>query len=313
MTGASGFIGKTLCRELTEKNYRVCCVYRVSPLINQSSISIGNIDTKTKWQNALTGVEVVVHLAARVHVMNKTASDSLAAFREVNVGGTLNLARQAAKAGVLRFIYLSSIKVNGEKTTFRPFTEENEVEPRDPYGQSKLEAEKGLWEIARQTGLEVVIVRPPLVYGPGVKANFFRLLDFVKKEIPLPFGSVKNLRSLVFLDNLVDFLILCIEHPNAADETFLISDCDDLSTPAIIQCIAKHMNTHIRLVPIPVGALRLAGKIVGKSAQINRICDSLQVDMSKAKMILGWNPPFSVDEGFKKTVEWFTHCHFCGD
>ncbi len=306
VTGSNGFVGKSLCNYLSLKNFAVHRAVRAKSKDNQENIfAVGDIGGTTDWRDALSGVDTIVHLAARVHVMADSSSDPLGAFREVNVDGTLNLARQAVATKVRRFIFLSSIKVNGEETFGHPFTEEDNGAPHDPYGQSKFEAEKGLTEIARETGLEVVIVRPPLVYGPEVKANFLRLLCWVKKGVPLPLGRVNNRRSFIFLDNLVDFLATCIDHPAAVGETFLVADGEDLSISELIKSIALHMNLPVRLIPVPVVLLSVVGRLLGKSAEVHRLCGSLQVDVSKAKKVLDWRPPSSFDEGLKKTVSWY--------
>ena len=304
-------------------------------------VVVGDIGPETDWSDALSGIEGIVHLAARVHVMRESAADPLAAFRLVNVASTERLVRQAAEAGVKRLVYISSVKVNGERTGDRGqrsevrgqekaevgsqksevrgrrsevrgrecelkevFSEKDVPEPQDPYAVSKWEAEQILAEISSATGIEIVIIRPPLVYGPNVRANFLRLLRWVNKGVPLPLGMVDNRRSLVSLDNLVDFLITCIEHPAAAGETFLVSDGEDLSTPALIRRIALSMNIPARLIPVPVCLLRLGGSLLGKKSEVDRLCGSLQVDISKAKSVLGWKPPLSVDEGLAKTADW---------
>lgn len=269
-------------------------------------VAVGEIGPTTDWSTALRDVQVVVHLAARVHVMHDTNADPLAAYREVNTDGALNLASQAVAHGVRRFVYVSSIKVNGEETMpDRPFTEEDHPAPLNPYGISKLEAEQLLSDIAATTNMEVVIIRPSLVYGPQVKANFLRLLQIVNNGLPLPFASVRNKRSLIFLDNLIDFIMCCLTHPAASGETFFVSDGEDLSISELIRRIAFHMGRPARLLSVPEKLLQFGAKLTAKTAEIDRLCGSLQVDISKAKRILGWIPPISVDEGIKKTVEWF--------
>jgi UDP-glucose 4-epimerase len=236
--------------------------------------------------------------------MRETMMDPLEAFRQVNVAGTLNLARQAAEAGVRRFVYVSSIKVNGERS--RPgvaFTAEDTPHPEDPYGLSKREAEVGLRALSHETGLEVVIIRPPLVYGPGVNANFLRLMRLVERGIPQPLGAVYNHRSLVSVDNLVDLLVHCLDDPRAAGETFLVSDGEDLSTPRLIREIASAMGRPARLLPVPVSVLRLAGRLSGRSGVVERLCGSLRVDIGKTCERLDWTPPLSVQEGIRRTVE----------
>jgi len=252
------------------------------------------------WGKVLVGVSTVVHLAARVHVMHETETDPLTAFRAVNVGGTLKLARQAAAAGVKRFVFISSVKVNGESTSSgKAFTELDAPNPQDAYGQSKHEAEQGLRQLSADTGMEVVIIRPPLVYGPGVKANFAALMRAVQRGWPLPLGAVHNQRSLVALSNLVDFIVTCLTHPAAANQTFLVSDGEDLSTPDLIRRMARAMNRPARLLPVPVWALQAVALLLGKGDAVQRLCGNLQVDISKARKLLGWNPPVSVDEGLR--------------
>ena len=343
VTGANGFIGRALCKRLLADEYQVRGAVRGAAQMTAlpsgvEGAMVGNIGPETDWSEALDGIDGIVHLAARVHVMRESAADPLAVFRQVNVVGTERLARQAAEAGVKRMVYLSSIKVNGERTDpqitqitrirkkgtevsrlrkatpcqggqegeLKEFFSEKDVpEPQDPYAVSKWEAEQLLAEISSATGMETVIIRPPLVYGPNVRANFLRLLRWVNKGIPLPLGMVNNRRSLVSLDNLVDFLITCIEHPTAAGETFLVSDGEDLSTPALIRRIALSMNIPARLIPVPVCLLCLGGSLLGKKSEVDRLCRSLQVDISKAKSVLGWKPPLSVDEGLAKTADWY--------
>lgn len=308
VTGGNGFIGSYLCHYLRSQAISVKQVVRTSSKCSdENCLELGNIDGSTNWQDTLVGIDTVVHLAARVHVMNDPLYDPLPEYKLINVDGTINLAKQAALQGVRRFVFLSSIKVNGEATFGKPFSVEDKPAPVDPYGQSKLEAEFALWQIAKETGLEVVVVRPPLVYGPGVKANFLRLLQWVKKAVPLPFACDNNYRSFISLDNIVSFLFVCIEHPAAAGRVFLVSDGEDLSTPELIRRIASHMHCSVRLIPVPLGLLRLGGSLFGKTAVVDRLCGSLQVDICKAEQILDWHPPVSVDDGLKKTVSWFLH------
>ena len=322
VTGATGFIGQALSLSCIKRGFQIQRAIRVNQeqfsnkKIKKSGktgdfVCVGSIGSHTDWSNALQDIDAVVHLAARVHVMQDKSENPLEAFREVNTAGTDRLAGEAAKAGVKRFVYLSSIKVNGENTgpsggKCNIFFSGNDIpSPRDPYAVSKWEAEQILHTIAKETGMEVVIVRPPLVYGPAVKANFLRLLKIVDRGVPLPLGSIKNARSLVCLDNLVDFLITCVNHPDAAGKTFVVSDGKDLSTPELIRKIAQFMGRPCRLFPFPPSLLRFVGKLAGKEAMIDRICGSLHVDISKARNVLGWDPPVSVDEGLRKTVEWY--------
>jgi nucleoside-diphosphate-sugar epimerase len=262
---------------------------------------IGDIGPETKWNDALAGVDSVVHLAARAHIMNDEVADPLAEYRRVNVDGTRNLARQAAAAGVKRFIFISSIGVNGNINT-RPFTEDDTPNPAELYAQSKWEAEQGLWEIQRETGMELVIIRPPLVYGPSAPGNFGSLLKWVEKGIPLPLGAVHNRRSLVALDNLVDFIITCIDHPAAANQTFLVADGEDLSTTELLRRVGRAMGKPVRLIPVPMGLLQAGARLLGKQEMARRLCGSLQVDIAKARTMLSWKPPVAVDEGLRRAV-----------
>jgi UDP-glucose 4-epimerase len=264
---------------------------------------VGDLTSYNDWGHALKGISVVVHAAARVHVMNDTATDPLIEFRRVNLQGTLNLARQAATSGVRRFVFISSIKVNGEATVLgSPFFADDVPTPLDAYGVSKMEAEQGLRQIAADTGMEVVIIRPPLVYGPGVKANFAALMRAVQRGWLLPLGAVYNQRSLVALDNLVDFIITCTTHPLAANQTFLVSDGQDLSTTQLIREMAQAAGVTARLLPVPVPWLRAAARVLGKADSVDRLCGNLQVDISKARTLLGWMPPVSVTEGLRRAV-----------
>jgi nucleoside-diphosphate-sugar epimerase len=307
VTGATGFIGSALVAELAVRQFNVHQVPR-------SSVDVA-------------GAQCVIHCAARAHIMRDEALDPLTEYRRVNEQGTLDLARQAAVEGVKRFVFLSSVKVNGESTDGLPrpfgarndgpgatsslgavkprgdpFTVHDEPRPEDAYGLSKWEAEQGLWEIASQTGMEVVVVRPPLVYGPGVKGNFARLLDLVRSGVPLPLAAVNNRRSFIGLDNLVDLLILCVDHPKAAGQTLLVSDVQDLSTPELLRMIANAMGRPARLFPVPVPLLRLAGRALGRLNEVDRLVGSLQFDSSSTRELLGWTPPVSVEEGIKRMV-----------
>ncbi|MCF8026410.1 MAG: SDR family oxidoreductase [Desulfobacteraceae bacterium] len=295
VTGAAGFVGRRVCQS-AEKIFSVRPAMR-SPGNMAGGIAVGDITSGTDWSRALEGVDGVVHLAARVHVMDENTVDPLAEFRRVNVDGTANLARQAARAGVQRFVFISSVKVNGEATfPGQAFTAEDSAAPQDPYAISKQEAEEELHRLAAETGLEVVIIRPPLVYGPGVKANFLRLMKAVYKGLPLPLGLVRNKRSLVAIDNLVDLIITCVEHPAAAGQTFMVSDGQDLSTPELVRKLAYAMGRPARLLPVPPALLRLGGKVTGKTAEVERLIGSLRVDIGHTCDTLGWRPPVSVDE-----------------
>jgi len=264
------------------------------------------INERTEWAQGLLGQDVVIHCAARAHIMNEEVADPLEEYRRVNVDGTLNLAQQAADTGVKRFIYISSIKVNGESTSGSgPFTEKATAKPLDPYGVSKFEAEEGLKKIAVDTGMEVVIIRPPLVYGAGVKANFLNLLKLSNTGLPLPFGLVNNKRSMVYVENLVDFIVKCIDNPTAANQTFLISDNDNLSLSCLLQLIRKSMNKSARLIPVPIFLFKLAGLMFRKQDVMDRLVGDLQVDSSKAMSLLDWKPPYTVEQGIQATVDSF--------
>lgn len=304
ITGASGFLGHALVRRLCAEGREVTAVSR-----SKSTQPPAHWETVERYEEVwplLAGQSCVVHLAARVHVMGDTAIDPLAEFRLANVDLTLYLARQAAQAGVRRFLYISSVKVNGEVTLpGRPFRADDEPAPLDPYGISKMEAELGLRKIAAETGLDVVVIRPPLVYGPGVRANFRALLLAVRRGLPLPLGAIDNRRSLVSLDNLLDLIVTCIGHPAAANQTFLVSDGDDVSTPELVRRIAKAMGRPARLIPVPVWLLQAATTMLNKPDMAQRLCGSLQLDIEKTRQLLGWRPPLSLDTGMKLVVEGF--------
>ncbi len=308
ITGASGFVGRPLCTELLRRGHEVVSAVRAAGAEHSGARQIitGSIDGGTDWSAALCHVEVLIHLAARVHVMQDTSADPLAEFRRVNVQGTENLARQAAHAGAKRLVYVSSIKVNGEATSAgQPYSERDTPAPQDPYGQSKWEAERALLQVAHETGLEVVIVRPPLVYGAGVKGNFERMMQAVASGIPLPFASVHNRRDLVYVGNLVDALIACATHPAAAGQTYLVSDGEPVSTPGLLRHLAGAMGVPARLLPLPPALLRLAGKLAGKPEQIERLLGSLQVDSGKIRRELNWHPPYSLQQGVQATADWY--------
>ncbi len=278
--------------------------------IEEGIVVVEDINPSTDWSTALPGVDCVVHLAARVHVMHETATDALAAFRKVNVEGTLNLARQAADAGVRRFIFISSIKVNGEQTApGQVFEADDQPMPQEPYGLSKWEAEQRLMELAEDSGMEVVIIRPPLVYGPGVKANLLSMMRWLAKGVPLPLGAIRNQRSLIALDNLIDFIRICIEHPAAANQVFLVADGEDLSTTELLMRFGDALGKPARLLPVPVWLLKVAAAMVGRRGIAQRLCGSLQVDISKARDLLGWTPPVSVDEALGETAREFKLKH----
>ncbi|QNH76400.1 SDR family oxidoreductase [Pseudomonas protegens] len=310
LTGASGFVGRAVLERLSSVSAHQLTVAIRKPLqglaVTTNAAQISQIDGATDWTRILPDCDVVIHAAARVHVMQELSVDPLATFRKVNVEGTLNLARQAAQRGVRRFIFISSIKVNGEETSLDvPYTADSELLPLDPYGISKMEAEKGLVTIASQTGMEVVIIRPPLVYGPGVKANFLTMMQWLYKGVPLPFGSIHNRRSLVALDNLVDLIITCINHPKAANQVFLVSDGDDLSTTALMRKMGDALGKPARLLPVSSGVLTFFADLLGKASLSQRLCGSLQVDITKNRELLGWTPPVNVDSALILTAKYF--------
>jgi len=302
ITGATGFVGHAVLK----KSSSAVVLGRSLPLGFDGYYIRDNISSISDYSGCFESVSTIVHCAARVHVMSDDSEDPLLAFREVNTAGTLNFARQAAESGVKRFIFISSIKVNGELTSVdSKFTSIDEAAPEDPYGISKHEAEQGLIELSKETGMEVVIIRPPLVYGPGVKGNFFNLLKLSKLPIPLPFGLIDNSRSMIYLDNLVDLILTCIDHPKAANRVFLASDDDDLSLAGLLTLIRQAMNKPLLLLPIPFFLFNLLGKLSGKSELIGRLIGNLQVDISDAKTLLGWQPPYTVEQGIKATVDDF--------
>ncbi len=314
VTGATGFIGQTLCRKLLRTGHGViAAVRRDTGLPEGCEIRVvGNTRPDTDWREALEGVDAVAHLAARVHVMRERAADPLAAFRRTNVEGTLRLARSAAEAGIQRFIFLSSVKVLGEATPDRPFTDSSPPDPRDPYGVSKWEAEIGLAEIANETGMEVVVLRPPLVYGPGVKGNFRSLMRFVDRGLPLPLAGIENRRSLLYVGNLVDAIALCLSHDAAAGKTYLIRDGEDLSTAELVRRLAAVLGRRAPLFPVPKAVLRLAAGCLGRTTVVDRLLGSLVVEDRMIRRELLWAPAFTVDHGMAETVAWFQavrrHC-----
>ena len=307
VTGSSGLIGHALVAQLVSLNrFDVLALTRktlMHPIIGAKYLLAGDLTSPLQWHDTVVGAHTIVHTAARVHVMHDTSVDPIAEFRVVNVEGTLNLARLSAAAGVKRFVFISSIKVNGEYTqSGQAFAEADAPEPKDAYGRSKHEAELGLCQLAAITGMEVVIIRPPLVYGRGVKANFAALIRAVQCGWPLPLGAVHNQRSFVALDNLVDFIVTSITHPQAANETFLVSDGQDLSTTELVRCMAQAAGVPARLLPVPVWVLQAGATLLGKGDAVQRLCGNLQVDISKARSLLGWVPPVSVEEGLRRAM-----------
>jgi nucleoside-diphosphate-sugar epimerase len=308
ITGATGFVGTALMLRLLESKpvTRITVATRsnvnaVPAGIDQSVVA--DLTEGTNWRVALADVSSVVHCAARVHLLNDDTRNPLSAFRAVNVQGTLNLARQAAAAGVRRFVFISTIGVNGAETYRQPFTDKTPAQPHSNYAISKHEAELGLQALAVKTGMEVVIIRPPLVYGPNAPGNFGSLIRWLKRGIPLPLGAIHNQRSLVALDNLIDLIVTCLTHPAAANQTFLVSDDEDLSTTQLLRRMGAALGTPARLLPVPMSALKLGAALLRRPELVQRLCGSLQIDMSKTQELLGWRPPFSVEESLQKTAE----------
>jgi nucleoside-diphosphate-sugar epimerase len=306
LTGASGFVGKRIAYALVQKNTPLIFSNRKAMCIAGGECKVvDDISDSTDWSHCLGDVASVIHCAARVHVMQETAANPLQSFRQVNVAGTVRLAQQAALAGVKQFIFLSSVKVNGEET--KPgtaFTEGCQPKPTDPYGISKFEAEQALFELGRKTGMAITVIRPPLVYGPGVGANFLSLLRLVRRGIPLPLGGLKNQRSFVFIDNLVSLVTCCINNPNAYNQIFLVSDGHDLSTPELLKKVAASFSVSSHLLPCPPSVLMFMANLVGKKSAADRLCQSLQLDISKTKSQLGWSPPYTVEQGLQLTTNY---------
>jgi UDP-glucose 4-epimerase len=310
VTGASGFVGRALAARLAQEfpaAVRAAVRQPVpQPVAGVDYVPTAGLAADTDWSGALAGIDTIVHAAARVHVMRERSADPLTEFRRVNVEGTVAMARQARAAGVQRLVFVSSIKVNGEETPRdQPFTAEDLPQPGDPYGVSKLEAEQALRELAAATGLELVIVRPPLVYGPGVKANFFSMMKWLRRGVPLPFGAIHNRRSLVGIDNLVDLLVRTVRHPAAAGQTLLVSDGEDLSTTDLLRRLGLALGTKARLIPVPERVLGLTARAAGGAGLARRLCGSLCVDIAATRQRLAWSPPVSLDEGLRRAAEAF--------
>ena len=308
VTGASGFVGRAVVQRAAGKGLALRVATRQT--VSGWPAGVENVPglelaPGTDWSEALAGITEVVHCAARVHVMHDTAADPMAEFRMVNTAASLNFARQAAAEGVRRFVFLSTIFVNGVETCGTPYCAEDRAAPRSPYAVSKLEAEEGLRQIAGETGMELAIIRPPLVYGPGVRGNFARLMRALERGMPLPLGAVTNRRSLVALDNLVDLILTCAQHPAAANQTFLVSDGEDLSTTELLRRTSQALGRPARLLPISGAALRVAATALGKRELAQRLFGSLQVDIAKTRSLLGWAPLVSVDEGLRQTAARF--------
>ena len=311
ITGAGGFVGTALVSELARQRIPYRAVTRRH---GQNSSVISNIDGRTDWTAALDGVDVVVHLAWRAHLTRDTAPLAEAQIQCTNVDATINLARQAARAGVKRFVFISSIKVNGEASSpGRPFTAADRPNPQNPYAQSKLDAELRLAALSRETGLEVTMIRPPLVYGPGVKANFGTMMEWIDRGIPLPFGAVNNKRSFVYVGNLVDLIIVAVEHPSAAGEVFVVSDGEDMSTTELFHRLAQALGRQCWVMPVPARLLKLAATMLGRRDVANRLIDSLQVDFSRTREILGWTPRVGVDVGLQETARSFRQAELALD
>jgi nucleoside-diphosphate-sugar epimerase len=305
VTGATGFVGSALLEQLAVERRQTMAMSRKAVAGCETAI-IADITGSTDYGDCFKDIGCLIHTAARVHVMDEGSDDPLADYRESNTFGTLNMARQAAIAGVQRFIFVSSIKVSGEgRAIGQPYHSDHPPNPSDPYGISKFEAEQGLMEIALETGMAVVVIRPPLIYGPGVKANFLSMMTWLSRPVPLPFGAINNKRSLVAMDNLVNLIITCISHPNAANQTFLVSDDRDVSTTELLTLMTNALGKKNWLVPFPMAPIKLAAGLLGKSAFVERLCGSLQVDISHTKATLNWSPPCTMEQQLATTATAF--------
>ena len=309
VTGATGFVGRALCARLAELGFSVRCAVRNPPSAQSHStfetVVTGELGTDSNWPEALQGIAIVFHLAARTHVLHETADDAYTEYRRINVEGTRSLAQAAVRADVRRMVFLSSIKVTGEHTEGQPYSEASAPQPEDAYGVSKWEAEQALCAIAHGSSLAPVILRPPLVYGAGVKGNFLRLMRWIDRGVPVPFASINNRRSLIFVDNLADALVTAATSPQAAHKTYLISDSEDVSTPALFRAIAAAMQRRPRLLPFPPALLRAAGAALGKGGEMRRLTGSLQIDSAKFRNELGWQQRFQLAEGLARTAQWY--------
>ncbi len=314
VTGANGFVGKYVCRKLIASGFSPIAGLRdlktwpelqqAIPGLNEISL-LGDVDTNPKLQSSLSGASVVVHLAARVHVMKESTSDPLLAFTKVNMNGTKSIALAAVAAGVRRLIFVSTVKVHGESTSGNPLCEDTPSNPGDPYAVSKWEGEEALRAIGVETGLEIVIVRPPLVYGPEVRGNFLRLIKLVDLALPLPWPKAANCRSMIGVENLADFLVRCVDHPKAAGQSFLVKDSEDISTRELMSRLARFLSRPLRLFPAPEPLVRFAAKLVSKQDVVSRLLDSLVIDSGRAQRLLDWVPPVSLDEGLAATTRWY--------
>ena len=301
ITGSNGFLGQYLCQYLSGKKYFILAHTRQPQVFDHPNITNINFDLNDNLDSLdLSHVDVIIHCAGRAHIMNEIAESPLKAYRHTNVQGTLNLAKKAAESGVKRFIYLSSIKVNGEETTINPFTPNDEFKTNDPYGLSKYEAEQALLELSKNTGFEIVIIRPVLIYGPNVKANFKSMVNLASKKIPLPISCLDNKRSMVSVYNLVDLIHVCMTHPNAKNEVFLASDQDDISVKQLFEKLAYHQNNNLIILPVPKSLIAFLASLVGKKAMASRLCSELIVDTSKNTQLLGWTAPYTVDTSLQK-------------
>ena len=314
VTGANGFVGQVVCARLVDAGHTAVAGLRSErqwpnmresvPVVT-SFRTLGDLSSQRDLRGALEGIDAVVHLAARVHVMHESAANPLEEFRICNVQGTRRLALAASERGVRRIVFVSTAKVNGETTPDAPFSENDPCDPRDPYALSKCEAERELQSIGERTGMEIVIVRPPLVYGPGVRANFLRLLRLASLAFPLPIPDTKNRRSLVGVQNLADFLVRCVSHEGAANQTFLVSDGEDLSTRDLTTRLGEALGRKVRFLPFPAAAMRMAGKLTHREDEVSRLLDSLWIDSTKARCLLEWAPPVTLDAGFEVTAQWY--------
>lgn len=314
VTGASSFVGQSLCSSLLAQGYEVrAAVRNANAMLSTNGLDVfvvGQVGGQTDWSAALVGVDCVIHCVARAHFVRETTPGAMKSYREVNAAGTQRLAEQAAAMDVQRLVFISSIKVNGDRTERgKPFLFSDVPAPEDYYGQSKLEAEQALWVVSAQTSLEVVVVRPPLIYGAGVKGNLLRMMNCLARGVPLPLGGLCNRRSFVGLSNLVDLLLCCINHPAAAGQTFLASDGNDLSTPQLLRLISEGLNLPARLLPMPVGLLQAVGSLAGKRGEIERLVSDLQVDIGYTRERLGWTPPMTVNDGIHEMARWFVNKH----
>ena len=304
VTGANGFVGRALCAALTASGRGFRASVRAPLPDFPDAVAVGEIGPDTDWRAALEGVQYVTHLVSRTDVLRETAPDPLAEYRRINVAGTLRLAQQAVLAGVRRLVFVSSIKVNGEWTT-KPFTEDDARRPEDAYGVSKQEAEQALARVTVGTGLELVVLRPPLVYGPRVKGNFLRLMDLVTRRTPLPLSSIDNRRSLIYVGNLVDAIVKATDAPHAAGRTYLVADGEDVSTPGLVRALAQALGVAPHLLPCPLALMRLGATLTGRHAELARLTGSLQVDSARIRRELDWRPPFTLAQGLAQTAQWY--------